>query len=93
MSDDILRVTAFVHGFVQGVSFRWFTRAKALELGLVGSVSNLPDGRVQVIAEGKGPAVQALLDWLREGDTPGKVDDVVEQRGAPRHDHRGFHVQ
>ena len=92
-ADEVVRVTAFVHGFVQGVGFRWFTRAKALELGLVGRASNLRDGRVEVIAEGKQPAVDALIDWLRHGKTPGHVDDVVEQRTTPRHDLRGFDVR
>lgn len=93
MTDDVIRVTAFVHGFVQGVGFRWFTRAKALELGLVGSATNLSDGRVQVVAEGPADRVDALLDWLRTGDTPGRVDDVVEQRSAPRHEATGFDVR
>lgn len=93
MSDEVIRVTAFVHGFVQGVGFRWYTRAKALELGLTGSATNLRDGRVEVVVEGKTPAVEALLEWLRTGDTPGTVDDVVEQRSAPRHDLRGFDVR
>jgi len=90
MSDEVARLTAFVHGTVQGVGFRWFTRAKALELGLVGSATNLSDGRVQVVAEGPVDRIDALLAWLRTGDTPGRVDDVVEQRSAPRHDLQGF---
>jgi len=90
MSDEIIRLTAFVHGHVQGVGFRWFTRAKALELGLVGTATNLDDGRVQVVAEGTTDRVDALLSWLRSGDTPGRVDDVVEQRTPPRHDLQGF---
>ena len=93
MSDEVVRLTAFVHGSVQGVGFRWFTRAKALELGLVGSATNLADGRVQVVAEGTADRVEALLDWLRTGDTPGRVDDVVEQRTLPRHDVRGFDMR
>jgi acylphosphatase len=93
VSDDSVRVTAFVHGFVQGVGFRWFTRAKALELDLVGSATNLSDGRVQVVAEGPAERVDALMRWLRTGDTPGRVDDVVEQRSDPRHDARGFEVR
>lgn len=93
MSDEVVRLTAFVHGTVQGVGFRWFTRAKALELGLVGSATNLPDGRVQVVAEGRADRIDALLSWLRTGDTPGSVDDVVEQRQPPHHDARGFDVR
>lgn len=90
MSDEVIRLTAFVHGHVQGVGFRWFTRAKALELGLVGTATNLADGRVQVVAEGRLDRIEALVTWLRSGETPGRVDDVVEQRTPPRHDVRGF---
>jgi acylphosphatase len=86
---DPVRLTAFVQGRVQGVGFRWFTRARALELGLRGSATNLADGRVQVIAEGPAVAVDALLDWLRGGATPGQVTAVVEQYGPTRGE-RGF---
>lgn len=73
------RLTAWVHGQVQGVGFRWWTRSRALELGLVGSASNLPDGRVEVVAEGSASDCMKLLEALRSGTTPGKVDVVVEQ--------------
>ena len=46
------RLTVVVHGDVQGVGFRWWTRSRALELSLVGTATNLPDGRVQIVAEG-----------------------------------------
>ncbi|MDU0477992.1 acylphosphatase [Staphylococcus chromogenes] len=78
------RLTAFVHGHVQGVGFRWFTRAKALELGLSGSATNLADGRVCVVAEGPRTQCLELLTWLRTGDTPGRVDVVVEQWASIR---------
>ncbi len=86
-------LTLFVHGFVQGVGFRWFTRAKALECGVVGSATNLSDGRVQVVAQGPDDAVRALTAWLRSGSTPGTVTDVVEQPGEVRDDLRGFDVR
>ena len=89
-SDAAVRMTAHVHGQVQGVGFRWWTRARALELGLVGSATNLADGRVQVVAEGPESQVHALLDRLRSGDTPGRVDLVVERFDAPRDDLQGF---
>ena len=91
--DAVVRATIFVHGFVQGVGFRWYTRAKAKELGLAGRATNLDDGRVEILAEGKTPAVQSLIGWLRTGDTPGRVDDVVVQLDSPRHDMRGFDVR
>ena len=45
-------MTMFVRGAVQGVGFRWWTRARALELGLVGHARNTADGRVEVVAQG-----------------------------------------
>lgn len=81
---ETVRLTAWVRGRVQGVGFRWWTRARALELGLVGSVANLADGRVEVVAEGGRAACQTLLDALRSADTPGRVDAVVERWDPPR---------
>jgi acylphosphatase len=79
-----VRLTAFVHGQVQGVGFRWWTRARALELGLRGSATNLPDGRVQVIAEGPAEQCDALIALLRGGTTPGSVALVVTRTGETR---------
>jgi acylphosphatase len=72
-----VRLTAWVHGHVQGVGFRWWTRSRALELGLTGFAANRPDGRVQVVARGSRSACERLLDLLRSGETPGSVDTVV----------------
>lgn len=90
MSPTPVRLTAFVKGRVQGVGFRWWTRARALELGLVGSATNLDDGRVQVVAEGTEEQLRALLELLRGGSTPGQVDFVAERWGQVRGDHDGF---
>ena len=89
-SDQVVRLTAWVHGQVQGVGFRWWTRSRALELGLVGSARNLSDGRVAVIAEGKHHSCELLLEALRSGMTPGRVDEVVEQWGEARGGLQGF---
>ncbi len=86
----IVRLTAWVEGFVQGVGFRWWTRSRALELGLVGSARNLTDGRVAVVAEGDRAACEALLAALRGGRAPGAVRQVVEQWTDARGDLRGF---
>ena len=85
-----VRLTAWVHGQVQGVGFRWWTRSRARALGLTGSASNLPDGRVEVIAEGPRPACEALLIALSSGDTPGVVDSVVDRWTAARGGLKGF---
>jgi acylphosphatase len=85
-----VRLTAFVKGAVQGVGFRWWTRARALELGLVGSATNLADGRVEVVAEGPQEAVEALLEQLRGPGAPGAVEFVAKRYSPPRGDLTGF---
>lgn len=87
---DTVRLTAWVHGRVQGVGFRWWVRSRALELGLVGHAANLEDGRVEVVAEGAREAVEALLGALNGPDTPGRVRTVVERWAEPRGGLTGF---
>jgi acylphosphatase len=57
-------MTVRVHGYVQGVGFRFSTRAYAMTLGLRGVAENLRDGDVLVIAEGPRAACETLLEWL-----------------------------
>jgi acylphosphatase len=78
------RLTAWVSGRVQGVGFRWWTRSRALALGLDGWARNCPDGRVEVVAEGAREACEALLADLRGPGSPGRVSGVVE-RWSPTH--------
>ena len=86
----VVRLTAWVHGDVQGVGFRWWTRSRALEFGLVGVARNLADGRVEVVAEGPRASCARLLAALRSGTTPGRVDTVVERWAEARGGLRGF---
>jgi len=72
-------MTAWVHGRVQGVGFRWWTRSQALMLGLAGHAANLSDGRVEVVAEGPREACERLLAVLRSGSAPGYVKQVTER--------------
>jgi acylphosphatase len=85
-----VRLTAWVRGRVQGVGFRWWTRSRALELGLVGWARNTADGRVEVVAEGEREACDRLLAVLRGGATPGRVEAVVEQFAPAKGDLAGF---
>jgi acylphosphatase len=76
-----VRLTAEVTGRVQGVGFRWWTRARALELGLDGTATNLDDGGVEVVAEGPRDACEQLLRLLQGPGAPGRVARVVERWG------------
>ncbi|MGB7983106.1 MAG: acylphosphatase [Candidatus Nanopelagicales bacterium] len=84
---DTVRLTATVSGYVQGVGFRFSTRAVALAHQLVGMAENRPDDTVLVVAEGPRADCEALLDWL-QGDRqdamrrPGRVD-FVDARFSP----------
>jgi len=79
-----------VRGSVQGGGFRWWTRARALELGLTGWAANLDDGRVEIVAEGRRDAAEALLRRLRDGPTVGEVRLVTERWSTGRGDLSGF---
>ncbi|KGI67695.1 acylphosphatase [Mycolicibacterium rufum] len=90
LGESDVRLTAWVHGHVQGVGFRWWTRSRALELGLTGFAANKPDGRVQVVAQGPRQTCQKLLDLLEGGTTPGHVDAVIADWSAAADALSGF---
>ena len=71
-----------VGGKVQGVFFRASTREQALKLGLRGYAKNLPDGRVEVLAEGDASSLDALERWLHVGPPMARVETV--ERGDAR---------
>ncbi|MBN9643162.1 acylphosphatase [Corynebacterium mendelii] len=84
----VVRVTAWVHGRVQGVGFRWWTRSRALELGLSGSATNYADGRVLVAAEGPRAQCERLVELLSQQPStagrPGRVGQVFTTWGSPK---------
>ena len=61
---SILKAHIYFKGRVQGVGFRYMTQRFAKNLGLVGWVKNLPDGRVEILAQGEKNKIQNLLDEL-----------------------------
>jgi len=72
-----------VRGMVQGVGFRWFVWREAERLGLRGSAKNLPDGSVEVIAEGPENALQHLEQSLSRGPAMAQVDRVEKLDVSP----------
>lgn len=65
-----------VSGVVQGVGFRYFVLRKAQALAVAGWVRNLPDGRVEVVANGPVAALEELESALRTGPRHSRVADV-----------------
>ncbi len=74
---DLASVQAVVHGYVQGVFFRDFVARRANELGLTGYVRNLPQGTVEVLAEGDRMRLEELIGHLRIGPPSARVEEVV----------------
>ena len=88
-----VRLTVWLTGQVQGVGMRWWVRARALELGLAGSASNRPDGRVEVVAEGSRSAGEQLLALLAPDAgvaRPGKITGAVQRWDEARGGLVGF---
>lgn len=81
-----------VHGRVQGVGYRYFVLRAARELGLAGWARNLPDGSVEVVADGSEEALASLEESLREGPSLSRVSDVQRTAAAPVHG-RGFDIR
>lgn len=72
-----------VSGRVQGVGFRAFVADAARVEGVAGWVRNLPDGSVEVRAEGEAEAVGRLERRLWQGPAHARVDDVLAEDVAP----------
>ena len=72
-----MAVSAIISGLVQGVFYRQSCAIEADKLGLAGWVTNLPDGRVQLHAEGPQDAVEKLVMWAMHGPVQARVDDIA----------------
>jgi acylphosphatase len=70
------RIHVQISGRVQGVAFRWVTEDVANQLKVVGWVSNLYDGRVEVTAEGEEQILNKFLEFLSQGPRHAKVTDI-----------------
>jgi acylphosphatase len=71
-----------VSGKVQGVFYRQSTKEKARAIGVTGTVSNLPDGRVQIIVTGSTSQLDQLIEWCRTGP-PKAVVTTIEVTDTP----------
>lgn len=80
-----------VHGRVQGVGFRWWTRSQAQRLGLAGTVRNLPDGTVEVRASAPAGTLERFEALLRQGP-PGAEVKRVETEPAEEVSQGGFEI-
>lgn len=73
---DQQRWHLYIEGRVQGVYYRASAKYKAIELGLTGYARNMPDGTVEIVAEGKDGALEQLLDWCWQGPVGAEVKHI-----------------
>jgi acylphosphatase len=71
-----LTIQFIVSGAVQGVGYRYFVLHRAGVLGVAGWAKNLPDGRVEVLAQGTSESLAALESALRQGPPHARVSGV-----------------
>lgn len=70
------RVHLLISGKVQGVFFRASTRKVANEIGVTGWVRNVPNGMVEVVAEGRKNQLDRLIEFCKKGPEGAKVEDI-----------------
>lgn len=83
----------FISGRVQGVGFRYFAEEAAAREGVEGWVRNLPDGRVEAMAEGEVAAVDRFERAIRHGPRGARVDHVEVLDDVPGGNTSGFGVR
>ncbi|MFH1236879.1 MAG: acylphosphatase [Candidatus Aenigmatarchaeota archaeon] len=87
------RVHLLISGDVQGVFFRASTRKFASDLGVTGWVRNLSSGMVEVVAEGRKPLLDRLVEYCRQGPDGAKVDEMEIEWGKFKGDLQGFAIK
>lgn len=70
------RYSIVVSGRVQGVGFRYFVIQKATDCQLTGWVKNLPDGKVEIEAEGDVKDLNCFVDYLKLGNGFSRTDQL-----------------
>jgi acylphosphatase len=91
---DVQVRRVIVHGRVQGVGYREWTRRMALRLGLTGWVRNRRDGTVEAVLEGSADQVRAMTELMRDGPMAAVVnrveatDDAIPPGGTDTFDVR-----
>lgn len=80
-----------VKGKVQGVFYRASTKAVADQLGVRGTIKNMPNGDVFIEAEADQPTLEMFLDWCHEGPEDAKIQSIDSHDGELKN-YRNFEV-
>lgn len=86
------RVTVLYSGRVQGVGFRYTAKTVAAGFEVTGTIRNLPDGRVELMAEGNRPELEEFLIAIRHEGLAGFIRDEQVDWAVAKNDFRGFEI-
>lgn len=82
----------FYSGRVQGVGFRYTAKTVAAGFEITGCVRNLPDGRVELVAEGDGAELEAFRAAIRGTMLAGFIRDESVEWADAQNEFRGFEI-
>ena len=88
-----MRLSVFWTGRVQGVGFRYTAESVALELGIVGWVRNLPDGRVEAVAEGPQKSLNVFLERIASGPMKRYIRETETHWDKPTGEFDDFQIR
>ncbi|PJD97601.1 MAG: acyl-phosphate glycerol 3-phosphate acyltransferase [Parachlamydia sp.] len=86
----MIELHALFKGRVQGVGFRYIVKTLAQQLGLKGTVKNLPDGSVEIFAQGKQEDLELFLLKLKEEPGLGRIESVQAEYQVPNSAYDSF---
>lgn len=87
------RTHIIIHGSVQGVFFRSNARDIASSLGLKGYVRNMPDGTVEVVAEGNEDKIKELVEFCKKGPETAEVTKTDVEFEKASNEFESFEVR
>jgi acylphosphatase len=85
-------MTVFYSGRVQGVGFRYTTKTTVAGFDVTGIIRNLPDGRVELIAEGQREELEAFRSAIRDAGLAGFIKDEQVTWAVAENKFRGFEI-
>ena len=91
--NEAQRAHLFYSGRVQGIGFRYAAEKFAMDLGLVGWIKNLPDGRVEVLCEGPKNKIELFLQQVRESSLGAYIKKADCRWEKPTHEFAEFSIE
>lgn len=88
----MVRIRTYLSGIVQGVGMRYYVSRLANRFDITGYVKNLPDGRVEIIAEGPENQIRTFLERIKK--TPvGSIDNIETEWEPYKNEFTEFEVR